>query len=234
MSMPKQDITKITLVDKTYDLIKEDVLSGELAPGSKIDIKELCNRFNVSPTPLKIALNRLVEDNLLINNPRKGMFVKEFDLSEMLELCDLRLMFDLFYVEEIITTLQFNSDLRNRLQENIIKSREFVNSLPEEADLEMYLKNYQYDYEFHELFLVCTGNKKLVEVYHKINPFHYSVFIFNRQSLSKLELQVDEHEAILEAALKGDVELLKDQLKHHYENIKTAISLVVKIKQMEW
>lgn len=232
--MAKQDLTKITLVDKTYDLIKEDVLSGELKPGSKIDIKELCNRFNVSPTPLKIALNRLVEDNLLINNPRKGMFVKEFDLTEMLELCDLRLMFDLFYVQEIITTLQFNSDLRNRLQENISESKKFVNSLPDDADLSMYLKNYHYDYEFHELFLVCTGNKKLVEVYHKINPFHYSVFIFNRQSLSKLELQVDEHEAIFDAALNGDVDLLQEQLRHHYENIKTAISLVVKIQQMQW
>ena len=232
--MANQETTKITLVDKAYELIKAEVLSGTLEPGSKIDIKDLCSRFNVSPTPVRLALNRLVEDNLLINNPRKGMFVKEFDLTEMLELCDLRLMFDLFYVEEVITTLQFNSDLRKKLQTNIEESRKFVNSLPETADLSMYLKNYEYDYEFHELFLICTGNRKLVDVYNKINPFHYSVFIFNRQSLSKLDLQVSEHEAIFNAALNGDIEELQQALRHHYENIKTAISLVVKIKQMQW
>lgn len=232
--MSHQDTTKITLVDKTYQQIKAEVLSGTLEPGSKIDIKDLCSRYNVSPTPIKIALNRLVEDNLLVNNPRKGMFVKAFDLTEMLELCDLRLMFDLFYVDEIITTLQFNSDLRQKLQTNIDESKHFVETLPEEADLDLYLKNYEYDYQFHELFLVCTGNRKLVEIYHKINPFHYSVFIFNRQAVGKLELQVNEHEAIFKAALEGDAVKLQYALKDHYNKIKTAISLVVKIQQMNW
>lgn len=228
----KNETSKITLVDKTYILIKQEVLSGRLSPGMKIDIKELCDRYNVSPTPLKLALNRLVEDNLLSSTPRKGIYVKTFDLNEMIDLCQIREMFDLFYVEEIITTLQFNSELRNRLTDNVERSVQFVENLEETPGIEVYLDNYELDYEFHELFLICTGNKKLVDIYHKINPFHYSVFIFNKQSRAKLELQVKEHGEIVEKALAGDVEGLRASIRQHYSNIRTAISLVVKVQEM--
>ena len=46
-------------------------------------------------------------------------------------------------------------------------------------------QDYNHDYEFHKIYLKCSGNQKLVGMYKRINPFIYSNYIFRRQSKEK-------------------------------------------------
>src|SRR5262245_15516806 len=65
--------------------IRTLILSGELAPGSRIRQEELAERFNTSRIPVREALRRLESEGLIILVPNSGGWVARLDLAECLE-----------------------------------------------------------------------------------------------------------------------------------------------------
>ena len=75
------------LTDTVYGLIRERILSGAFAPGEKLNVDQLAEQLNISPTPVKGALALLAVEGLVQIQPRRGTFVasiSEDDLSEVL------------------------------------------------------------------------------------------------------------------------------------------------------
>ncbi|MFV0314168.1 MAG: GntR family transcriptional regulator, partial [Anaerotignum sp.] len=196
--------TKFTLADTIYSNIREDITQHIILPGEKINVKELAIRYGVSETPVKFALNRLISENIIENFPRQGMKVHSVTAQEVDEIFDTRLMMDLYYMKQIILTVSFNDALKDELRKNTDEHLQLVTNLSPASPIEDYLRNYELDYKFHELYLKCSGNRKLVETFHYINPFLYSNFIFRRQSKAKDIMGVKEHIAILDAILSED------------------------------
>ncbi|MGV8149847.1 MAG: GntR family transcriptional regulator [Alkaliphilus sp.] len=93
---------KQTLVDKVCENIRIDIIKQDLKPGDKIDIKSLSDKYGVSATPLKMALNRLVSENIIQNFPRQGMYIKTIKPEEINEIFEVRQMMDLYYARDII------------------------------------------------------------------------------------------------------------------------------------
>lgn len=106
---------KITLADQIYADIKKDITNKQLVSGEKINIKELARKYGVSDTPVKQALQRLAEEKLVVNTPNKGMSVRTLTPHELNDTFDIRLMMDTFFIKDIITTLNYNSTLRQQL-----------------------------------------------------------------------------------------------------------------------
>ena len=52
--------------------IRQMIVTGELTPGEKISEKALCDRFNVSRTPLREALRTLAAERLVALSPNRG------------------------------------------------------------------------------------------------------------------------------------------------------------------
>lgn len=226
------DTNKATLADKIYSSIRKDITENVLQPGTKINIKELSEKYGSSITPVKLALNRLISEQLIENYPRKGMKVKHVEADEIDEIFDMRLMLDLFYTKEIITSVNFNNELQKKLRSNVEQHLELVSELTSESPVDKFIKNYELDTKFHELYLKCSGNKKILEVFRYINPFLYSNYIFRRQSQKKTISGVKEHEAILNSILSYDEDSLKKNLRLHINNSKKAIELILKVDKI--
>lgn len=71
-----------TLVESAYNHLKADIISSYLKPDEKINLKDLSQRYQVSETPIKQALNRLISEGLIISVPRKGMWVHRISSEE--------------------------------------------------------------------------------------------------------------------------------------------------------
>jgi DNA-binding GntR family transcriptional regulator len=224
--------TKTTLVDIIYDNIRKDITQGVLMPGQKINIKELSERYGASLTPIKLALNRLVSEKVIENYPRQGMKIKSIEADEVAEIFDLRLMLDLGFTKEIITTISYNDALKEEFKRNVTEHMQIISNLTEDSPVDVYIQNYDYDYRFHELLLKCSGNKKIVDVFQYINPFLYSNFIFRKQSKERDIAGVKEHEVILDAILSENEEALREALKTHNRNSKRTIELILKVDKI--
>lgn len=220
---------KQTLVDKVCENIRIDIINQDLKPGDKIDIKSLSDKYGVSATPLKMALNRLVSENIIQNFPRQGMYIKTIKPEEINEIFEVRQMMDLYYARDIIKSVNYNATLRQKLIENVASHAKFMQGLSSDSGIDDFFHTYSFDAEFHQLYLLCSGYKTLLDLYHSVNPFLYTNYIFNKQSRKRDIETIEEHQRILDAILNEDEELLIEAIKNHYDNSKKTIELILKV-----
>lgn len=223
---------KTTLVDTIYSNIRKDITQRILKPGQKINVKELTERYGVSQTPVKLALSRLISENIIENFPRQGMQVRLVQVEDIEEIFDTRLMLDLYYTKEIITTVNYNENLRIQLERNVEEHLKVITAPDYLEYPEAYLKNYEYDAQFHELYLKCTGSKLIVDIFRYINPYLYTNYIYRKQSREKDISGVREHEAILNAIKSEDEAALKEAVTIHQQNAKRAVGLILRVNKM--
>ena len=100
--------------------------------------------------------------------------------------------------------------LYTSLENNVNEHYEIMKKYENENTVEKYMENYIHDAKFHELYLKCSGNRKLVELYHSVNPFIYSNYIFRKQSKEKDFAGVEEHRKIIQAIFDEDEERLRE------------------------
>lgn len=224
--------TKETLVDTIAKRIRLDIVTQELQPGQKLQAKELAQKYGTSETPVKLALNRLISEQVVENFPRQGMRVKAMNEEDASEIFSLRLMMDLYYTKQIIENVQMNRTLRSALTENVERHLEVIRRYTDHNEAELYLENYTLDNEFHELYLKCSGNKRLVDLYRSINPFVYSNYIFKKQSSEKDISGVEEHREIIQAIFDQDEDRLRHWLRVHNDNAAKSINVIMKMERI--
>lgn len=220
---------KLTLTDKIYQDIKDDISSKAFQPGEKLNIKELARKYQVSDTPVKQALQRLAEEKLVVNTPNKGMSVRALTPHELQDIFDMRLMMDTFFIKDIVTTLNYNQALRQQLLNCLEAQRKFVetddsNHKPDEF--------FELDMDFHTLYLAASGNQKAVDVFRDLQPFTYASGTYVSQPHYRDCECVDEHQAILDAALASDLDALVTAVTTHLNNSRKALQLIFKVNQM--
>jgi DNA-binding GntR family transcriptional regulator len=76
------------LGEQVYHAIENDIVIGLLRPGQKLDERQLAERFAVSRTPVREALNRLVSIGLVRTVLRQGAFVASLSTRELFETFD--------------------------------------------------------------------------------------------------------------------------------------------------
>jgi len=64
--------TNKTIVDNVYNKLMEDITHLKIKPGARIDNPKITIDFDVSKTPIREALGRLVKDGLVVYKSRKG------------------------------------------------------------------------------------------------------------------------------------------------------------------
>ncbi len=220
---------KSTLANQIYKELKNSITKKDYAPGEKLNIKELARRYNVSDTPVKQALQRLVDEKLVVNTPNKGMSVRALTPHELNDIFDMRLMMDTFFIKDIISTLNYNDSLRQQLIENLEEQKRFVQTTESSLYPEKY---FSMDMEFHTLFLTASGNQKAVDVLVNLQPFTYASGTYLNQPHNRDCECVAEHEEILNAAFHGDCDALNQAVQTHIENSRRALQLIFKVNQM--
>ncbi|HUX12074.1 MAG TPA: GntR family transcriptional regulator [Spirochaetia bacterium] len=79
------------LAQQAYQAVRGMILTGELKPNEKLVQEDLARELGISRTPILAAFSRLERDMLVVSIPRRGVFVKQFSLPELLNIYDIRL-----------------------------------------------------------------------------------------------------------------------------------------------
>ncbi|CAM5220203.1 GntR family transcriptional regulator OS=Ureibacillus acetophenoni OX=614649 GN=SAMN05877842_102529 PE=4 SV=1 [Ureibacillus acetophenoni] len=73
-----------------FDLIKKEILEGELVPGQKLKEEELATKYNTSRTPIREAIQKLSAEGLVQYTKNKGTYVRKYSLEDITNTYDLR------------------------------------------------------------------------------------------------------------------------------------------------
>ncbi|WP_246529279.1 GntR family transcriptional regulator [Microvirga zambiensis] len=83
-----------SLTEKVYQLLRAQILSGELEPGRELSEAELAEQFGVSKTPVREALATLRSEGFVRTFPRRGYQVVPITFGDVAELFEVRAMLE--------------------------------------------------------------------------------------------------------------------------------------------
>ncbi len=79
-----------SLADRAYLAIRDLIVSLELPPGALIDERRLVESLGIGRTPVREALRRLAQEQLVEVFPRRGMFVTGVDVRDLARISEVR------------------------------------------------------------------------------------------------------------------------------------------------
>ncbi len=79
-------VPRLTLAGQVAAAMRDAVLSGGFVPGQQMNEADLATRFAVSRGPLREAMQRLVQEGLLVSHPHRGVFVVELTEADLADI----------------------------------------------------------------------------------------------------------------------------------------------------
>src|SRR3954466_9331436 len=79
-----------TLSERAAALLEQDILSGHLAPGSRLGIVDLVQRYDIGATPLREGLSRLMSRGLIVGTGQRGFRVADISREDLLDITLMR------------------------------------------------------------------------------------------------------------------------------------------------
>lgn len=226
--MPKNTEPHQSLVDKAYEKIRSDLTCGELKPGQKIIFQDLVKRYEISETPIKQALNRMVVEGLVESIPRKGMRIKPISIQDFNEIMDIRYMLESYFAPTIMEAVSYHPEFLDELEANIKKQYRAIEIGT--TELNDFLEIYSVDHAFHHILLRCANHKRALQVYEMIGAHSFSYFLYNKKPKSKLIAGVQEHEVILNALKNQDLCALQEAISAHAAGARISINYTLGIE----
>jgi DNA-binding GntR family transcriptional regulator len=210
--MQSEDVRdgKTTFVDVAYKYILNGILSHQIKPGQALRSKELATVVKISPTPIDRALERLTGEGLVEFRPGKGPYVPEPSVSEILDLYDVRLMLEVYAVQEGIGHVdsQFLT-----VMEDVLKKHE-VACEALDGTYERHRVWIEADRDVHTQYVSLWPNPKAQSWYRQIDV-HIKSFLLTSVARFYREASMKEHRAIYQALEKRDVTAAMQAVREH-------------------
>src|SRR5207244_12291224 len=80
----------VTWTERAATLVEHDILAGQLAPGARLGIVDLVQRYDIGATPLREGLSRLVSRGLIVGIGQRGFRVADVSREDLLDITCMR------------------------------------------------------------------------------------------------------------------------------------------------
>jgi len=147
-----------SLVQEIYDILHQQIVLGQLKPGQRLDVARLAQTLTVSTMPVKQAIARLEVEGYIEVSPRRGTFVAQLPLEDLLEALDVRLALDLFVADRLATTLPGEALAEMR------QIHERMCSLSADPGEANYYLRQALDRQFHLVPAAALGNRRMLQL----------------------------------------------------------------------
>jgi DNA-binding GntR family transcriptional regulator len=81
-----------TAQSHVYAELRRMLMNGRVLPGERLVVRDLAERFDTSPMPVREALRRLVSEDALIDTPNRGVVVPPVTIDAVSDLVRIRCM----------------------------------------------------------------------------------------------------------------------------------------------
>ncbi|MDR4949378.1 GntR family transcriptional regulator [Neobacillus cucumis] len=108
----KRSIVNKSLSDQIHEALRDLIIKGELKPGDRILELEIARDFGVSQAPVREALLKLAEEDLVVSIRYKGTFVSNISMVETEELYCFRIIMEELAIKRSLERLKAG-DLRD-------------------------------------------------------------------------------------------------------------------------
>jgi DNA-binding GntR family transcriptional regulator len=198
--------TRRPLHEEAVDRLRDLIVQGELAPGSRLNERVLTARLGVSRTPLREAIKLLATEGLVDLLPNRGAVVAPIEPARIAETLTVMGALESLAGELVCARASDESfgEIRALHYEML--------AMHARRDLEGY---FRYNQAIHLKIVEASGNAVLAQTYRQLNANVRRVRYMANLSQERWDAAVQEHEAILAALAARDAARLKRLLRDH-------------------
>lgn len=202
-----------------YKLLKDCIFDEIIPLGEKIVEKNLADKLNISRTPVRDALNRLKEEELIEYIDGKGYMVKRITLQEVEEIYTIRLTL------EVLAAKKAMESITNKEIEEIKDLLELTDKANYEGKVEEVIELVSL---FNEKIYDCSRMKRLASMISKLKDYYKRFRDISLEGVERRNQALREHKEILRAIEMKDYdhieEIIENHLRFSYELVISSIS----------
>lgn len=203
---------RTTTAERVFARLREEILTGRMAPGSQHSIYRLADELEVSRTPVREAVLRLADAGLVTVERNRGLRVRGVTVQDVLEVFDLRLLLEV--PAAAFAARHADADQCAALQGHLAAMGQAARAGDEQAFD-------GHDRDLHAALHAVSGNSRLGE---EVLALRASIQARGAVTLHRsrgAQEILEEHAPIVEAVVAGDVRgaavLMRDHLVHTAE-----------------
>lgn len=210
-----------TIATSVYDRIRQDIITGVLAPGCKLGSTNLRERYDVGISPVREALNRLTTEKLVCFQDQKGFHVAGVGLDDLADLIRTRCWIEEIALRESIA----NGD--DAWEDGIVVAYHRLSKVPRSASTETYEFNPRWEqlhHAFHRAIFANCGSPRLLGycdlLADQANRYRQLAASISYPHRSER----DEHRALMDAAIARDAETA---VQLHHDHLRKTNDIIV-------
>ncbi len=207
-----------SLRDSVYNSLKKAIMTGVLLPDERLMEIPIANQLGVSRTPVREAIQRLEKELLVISSPRCGAKVAGITYKAVKDALDVRIGVESMVVrfavaniteEQLQELKSINTEIRETIEEgNVVKISDLDNLL-------------------HRKIVEATGNNVLKDIMGMLEE-HVLRYRFEYIKSIKDSCHIaEEHDMIIDALEKKDVEAASKYMVDHISRQKDEICKII-------
>lgn len=225
--MSVTSIEKIDLVEKVFEMMKDNIISGEWSPGEKIPSEnDLCIMFNVSRNTVRSAIQKLKTIGALSSEQGKGTFVYRsitdsfIDSFIPLVSLDQEEMMDIVDFRDIIENESARLAAKRATEEELDHIQKALDNMI--ASINDYKKYSIADYQFHLSIVKASRNRIFYKAMLRLKDVLYR-HLEEMNRTGDLEISINGHLKLFNAIKNRDHELAGILSKSDKETMKLEV-----------
>ncbi len=198
-----------TKSDAVYQVLKNDLLTGQIRGGERMVISDLATKYHVSPMPVREAIKRLQQEGWVDFVPHLGAVAKSIDIDKFREMVEVRTQLEI--LATVTATPKINQRALRKLEGIVERMEKNIGSTTMNKFMTL-------DRKFHFAIYEHSPNAFLVENVDSLwERTTISQYIFAWDSTRAVDSH-EEHKGILQAITQKDAQLAGELLKQHKDN----------------
>jgi len=200
-----------SLAMKVAEALNEEIITGKLPPGQRIDLNHYASMWNISITPLRDAVKHLESLGLINVLPRRGVFVAELSVKDIKDIFEVRIAL------EAVAIRLATPSIPSEKAERALKLYKAARDTTSDAERKRLLP--KVDLLIHTLGLEYCGNPRLQKLMEGMRDL---IKWCQRTIILRLEepymTTLPEHIAICEAVCARDPNRAAAAITEHLSN----------------
>jgi DNA-binding GntR family transcriptional regulator len=192
--------------DQAERALRDQILHGAFAPGSRLNEVEIATDLGVSRGPVREAMQRLARDGLVVLQPHRGAFVRRLTLAEVSNLFEVRIT-----LESKVAALAAER-LTPAQQSQLEQLRADMAAEDENVDPDA---QFQGTHDIHALLAAASDNEALAAHVATVNRELLLLRTQSGQTQDRAHAAIDEHAELIAAVLSRDPHAAATAMEQH-------------------
>lgn len=222
------DERKETLASIAYDRLRQEIITIAVAPGEKLHIRSLCDRFGVGLSPIREALSRLSTEGLVVQTDHRGFAAAPMSEADLVDLTRARCWLNELAIRNSIA----GGDAA--WEESVVLSFHRLSRTPrfEAGNESSRSPVWEVAHRnFHSSLIAASGSSRLQQYCEHLFDSSERYRHVGRKAGVKGESRDTEHRALMEAVVARDADAAGKLIKAHFERTAELVRQVLQARE---